>query len=234
MVAVGVDACPGGWVAVVLAGGTFAAARFGTTLAGLLDDGPLDDGAGPPAAVGVDMPLGLLDGGWRPADDAAKSFIGPRRASIFRVPPRAAWLEPDFATANRRCRELTGGGLTQQAWGLRAKLLEANARAEAARPGDAPLYEVHPEVSFRAIAGRDLSHAKTSWAGHNDRRHLLVRAGIVLPDRFAGPADRVPPIDVLDAAAAAWSAHRIALGQAVPLPAQDDRDPLGRRIAIWY
>ncbi|MGF7236052.1 MAG: DUF429 domain-containing protein [Frankia sp.] len=223
------DACPGGWVGIALVSGTFSAAHFGATLASLLDEV-----AGTPAAVGVDIPLGLLDAGWRPADDAAKAFIGPRRASIFRVPPRAAWLESDFATANRRCRELTGGGLTQQAWGLRVKLLEANALAEASQVRDSPLYEVHPEVSFRAIAGRDLSHAKTSWAGHADRQSLLARAGIILPDRFGGSADRVPPIDVVDAAAVAWSAYRIALGRAVPLPSHDDRDPLGRRIAIWY
>jgi predicted RNase H-like nuclease len=177
------------------------------------------------------MPLGLLERGWRAADDAAKVFIGPRRASVFRVPPRSAWLEPDFAGANRRCRELTGGGMTRQAWGLRPKLLEANALAEAGRQA---LYEVHPEVSFRALAGRDLDHPKTSWAGQADRRALLAGAGIDLPARLGGSADRVPPVDVFDAAAAAWSAHRVVTGAAVALPGWDERDPLGRRLAVWY
>jgi predicted RNase H-like nuclease len=43
----------------------------------------------------------------------------------------------------------------------------------------------------------------------------------------------VPVDDVLDAAGAAWSAHRIATRVARPLPdPPEQRD--GRSIAIWY
>ena len=40
--------------------------------------------------------------------------------------------------------------------------------------------------------------------------------------------------DVLDAAAVAWSAARIAAGRAVTIPARPQRDPQGRQIAIRY
>jgi predicted RNase H-like nuclease len=54
----------------------------------------------------------------------------------------------------------------------------------------------------------------------------------VLPDNL-GAAGAVPCDDILDAAAAAWSAHRIAKGIASSLP-----DPAqfvdGQSIAIWY
>ena len=39
--------------------------------------------------------------------------------------------------------------------------------------------------------------------------------------------------DVLDAAAAAWSARRIAAGEAISLPAHPPVDTRGRPIAIW-
>jgi predicted RNase H-like nuclease len=53
----GVDACKGGWVAVELRDGAFAGAYLTRTLDDLL--APLGD----LAAIGVDMPLGLLSRG---------------------------------------------------------------------------------------------------------------------------------------------------------------------------
>src|SRR6185436_8021164 len=130
----GVDACRVGWVGVELRDSTFAAASLSSGLAPLIAGGDW-------AAVGVDMPLGLTASGWREADRAAARLLGARRSSVFRVPPRLVWAEADYAAANRRCRELTGGGLSVQAWGLRAKVLEADALWAA---GSA-LHEVHPE-----------------------------------------------------------------------------------------
>jgi predicted RNase H-like nuclease len=264
----GVDACPGGWVAVELAGGAFAGAAFGAELRALVEGAAA-------VVVGVDIPLGLRADGWRAADHAARAVLGPRRASVFLVPPRAVWRHDDFPAANEHCRALTGNGLTQQTWGLRHKLLEADV-LRARQPGR--LYEVHPEVAFAALAAeppadpadewramvaaghrtadlvaaellappprpaadpaapahRPLEYAKTTWAGAARRRALLRAAGILLPDDL-GPANVVPPVDVLDAAAVAWSAHRIATGRAGrlagPTPQLDDRR---QPIAIWY
>lgn len=223
---IGVDACPGGWVAVELRDGRFAGARLHAELR------DITAGIGHSAVVAVDMPLGLLDTGWRRADTEAAALLGRLRSSVFRVPPRAVWQEEHYEAAGRRCRELTGAGLSRQSWALAAKLREANdCLADA---GGDRLFEVHPEVSFWALAGRTpLRHRKKSWAGQMARRSLLQAAGIVLPDEL-GDAGRVPPDDVLDAAAAAWSAHRIAQGLAHPLPDPPQLDRAGRPIAIWY
>ncbi|MFJ9709402.1 DUF429 domain-containing protein [Streptomyces sp. NPDC101234] len=56
---------------------------------------------------------------------------------------------------------------------------------------------------------------------------------MVLPDTL-GEADRVPADDVLDAAVAAWSAHRIALGAAQRIPEPPQRDAEGRAIEIRF
>jgi predicted RNase H-like nuclease len=218
----GLDACRAGWVAVELRDGAYAGAALHADLAALL--------AGDPAVAGIDIPLGLLDDGWRAAESHAARLVGPRRGSVFRVPPRRVWEEPEYPAANARCRELTGAGFSRQAYGLRAKLLAANALHGTGRY---PLYEVHPEVSFRAMAGAPLAAPKHTWAGHVARRRLLRDAGIELPDDLgdAGPAG---PDDVLDAAAAAWSANRIALGTAVALPDPPEQNGRGQRLAIWY
>ncbi|ELS52799.1 hypothetical protein STVIR_6240 [Streptomyces viridochromogenes Tue57] len=49
-----------------------------------------------------------------------------------------------------------------------------------------------------------------------------------------GEADRAAVDDVLDAAAAAWSAHRIALGVAGRIPEVAETDAEGRVTEIRY
>jgi predicted RNase H-like nuclease len=212
---IGVDACKGGWVAVSLTDGTVSGVRTGTSLGEVI--------TGDPVAVGIDMPLGLLESGWREADRLAHRLLGPRRSSVFAIPPRAVWAQPDYASANLHCRELTGKGLSVQAWNLRPKLLEANGFL-ATSPS--PLYEVHPELAFAALAGQPLPFSKHVAPGRELRRDLLAAAGIVLPG--------IATVDALDAAAAAWSTQRIAAGQAVTIPDTPQHDPQGREIAIRY
>lgn len=234
MVAVlGVDACTAGWVAVELRDARFAGARLATDLRSLLREaGEARSGGGGAEVVAVDMPLGLLDTGWRRADAEAAALLGRLRGSVFRVPPHAVWQEEHYEAANHRCRELTGAGLSRQSWGLAVKLSEANGCL--ADAGADCLFEVHPEVSFWALAGKTpLPHRKKSWAGQMARRSLLEAAGVVLPDEL-GDVGRVPPDDVLDAAAAAWSAQRIAQGRAQSLPDPPQYDSRGRAVAIWY
>lgn len=219
----GVDGCRDGWVAVDLdEGGSLAALRTAASLDGLLT------GTADAQVVGIDMPLGLLASGWRTADREARALLGPRRSSIFAIPPAPVWQAPAYGAANRLCRELTGNGFSAQAWGLRRKLLEA---AEYRLRCPHPLCEVHPELSFRIMAGAPLENAKHTAAGREQRRALLAREGIVIAgDEALG---RIA-VDVLDAAAAAWSARRIAAGHACVLPDPPQAGPDGLDIAIRY
>jgi predicted RNase H-like nuclease len=221
----GVDACRRGWVAVSLAAGRPAiTVRVGPSLGPLL--APDLDPAGT-TIVGIDMPLGLLEAGWREADRAARGLLGPRRSSVFAIPPRPVWAEASYPAANQRCRELAGQGFSAQAWGLRTKLLEANQYRQTCGH---PLYEVHPELAFGAMAGAPLAASKHTGSGRDERLRLLARARIEIP---AGtPAALIG--DVLDAAAVAWSARRIAAGQAVTVPDVPQHDSQGREITIRY
>ena len=226
----GVDACRGGWVAVSLAALSPASGRLGVTVRVAASLGvllaPELDPAGA-TIVGIDMPLGLLETGWREADRAARGLLGPRRSSVFAIPPRAVWAEASYPAANQRCRELTGQGFSAQAWGLRAKLLEANQYRQTCGH---PLYEVHPELAFGAMAGAPLAASKHTGPGRDERRRQLARHDIEIP---AG-APAALNGDVLDAAAVAWSARRIAAGQAVTVPAVPQHDGQGAEIAIRF
>ncbi|WP_370462421.1 DUF429 domain-containing protein [Nocardiopsis sp. FR6] len=59
------------------------------------------------------------------------------------------------------------------------------------------------------------------------------RRGWVLPGDL-GASGEVAADDVLDAAAAAWSAYRIAVDRARSCPTPVQTDASGRPIAIWY
>jgi predicted RNase H-like nuclease len=227
MRAVGIDACRGGWVAVTLDDGQVSAVHVRTGLAEVLAECP---GA---AAVGLDMPLGLVQGGWRQADELAATRLGAYRSRVFRVPPRPVWNAATHREAVSLCRQLTEppAGFSVQAWGLKEKLQQAD-ELRARLPDH--LFEVHPELSFAALNdGTPIAAGKKTWNGQMARRALLASAGIRLPGDL-NEAGAVPADDILDAAAAAWSANRIASGQASSLPDPPQPDDTGRPIAIWY
>jgi predicted RNase H-like nuclease len=194
--------------------GRFVDASFARTFAELLLNVP---GA---EAVGVDIPIGLAGEGPRLADVAARAFVGPRRSSVFPTPPRVALAAATYAEAR-----ITAPSLSAQSYALGKKILEVDACLEHR------VFEVHPEVSFAALAGRHLQHSKRTWNGQHERRKLLAGAGLMLPDYLA--AGGVPVDDVLDAAVAAWSAGRKVNGEAGTLPEEPPTQD-GRLVAIWY
>ena len=81
--------------------------------------------------------------------------------------------------------------------------------------------------------GGPLSWSKACWNGLHERQGLLLAEGIEIPG-YLDMAGAAEPDDVLDAAAAAWSAHRVATGQAKTLPETPLNDGGGRPVAIWY
>jgi len=85
---VGVDGCPGGWVAVELVDGHFRSALFRSAVLDILAAFATS------VAVGVDVPIGLPESGYRAADLAAYRFVGARRSSVFMTPIREL-LEAD-------------------------------------------------------------------------------------------------------------------------------------------
>lgn len=224
MAFVGVDACRNGWVAIALDEG----ARPRGILVATLEE--LDEAVSEAQGFAVDIPIGLPSVGRRRADIEARQRLGPRRNSVFFTPVRAALAAATHAEATEVSRRLTGHGISQQAYALGPKILEADRWASRA---SAPVWEVHPEVSFAVLMGHPATAPKKTWAGARERLVALQGAGIELDD--LGPAAALAAVDdVLDAAVAAWSAHRLAHGRGTSLPDPPDHDPeTGRDVAIW-
>ena len=216
----GVDWYKAGWVAVVLE--PEPRVLVGPDLAALVARVDVV------ACVGVDMPIGLPAGGTRASDREAREFVGVRRNSVFMTPPRDVLDAASYAEANQIAERLPGGKkISQQAWALRTNIAAVGRVADA----DERLIEVHPEVSFCARrGGNHLAYPKTTWNGQALRRAALAKHGVVLPDEL-DEAGGVPPADILDAAAVAWTARRHARGESRSLPDGWSRGTPG---AIWY
>lgn len=219
----GVDGTRGRWVAVAVDDdGAFRSAVLVDTLEEILRAFP---GA---ATLAIDVPIGLPASGPRAADLEAKMLLGPRRSTIFPVPPRAVLEAATYAEARELARELTGKSISAQSFALRHNILEA-----APLGADPRVFEVHPELAFRALAGRVLLTSKRTWNGAQERQRSLAAAGLELPGSL-GDAGDAPVDDVLDAAVCAWSARRISAGEAQCVPTEPELDGDGRPMAIWF
>jgi predicted RNase H-like nuclease len=220
---VGVDACKKGWVGISDELKGYCGVTIGELVAAVEVDGA-------PVVVGVDIPIGLPLSGVRQADVLARRVVGRRASSVFATPIRAALLATTHAEASALNVTATGKGLSQQAYALARKILEVDAWLPSAR---CAVIEVHPEVSFATMAGRPLIHPKSTWAGGEERRRLLASAGLELAGDI-GPAGEFAAVDdVLDAAAAAWTAQRYAEGRAVAYPDPPEALGDGPDAAIW-
>ncbi|HAM23726.1 MAG TPA: DUF429 domain-containing protein [Actinobacteria bacterium] len=162
-------------------------------------------------AIGVDIPIGLpVDGPRRRADLQARSMAGP--STVFVTYPQAVYDCPTHADAVRLCRVKNWPGISRQSYGLRTHIADVAPFAKLA-------HEVHPEVTFQHLNDGPLGFSKHTWNGFFIRRNLLRAQGIDVPERLREP---LPGVDILDAAAVAWTAQRIAERRAHTIPADPD------------
>jgi predicted RNase H-like nuclease len=205
----GVDGTKNGWVAVVLEDGRFAADLVISPIESSFNE--LHDAE----VVAIDVPIGF---GPRAADVEARKFLTGAASTVFSTPSREL-LERPYGP---------GFGISAQAHALGPRILHVTNLAQT----DDRIREVHPEVSFRAMNnGRPLSYRKKSAGGALERIALLRRHGIEMDELHETAT--APLDDVLDAAAAAWSAQRIALGIAETLPGPPEGVD-GMTLCIWY
>jgi predicted RNase H-like nuclease len=223
----GIDGCRGGWVEFKIELPSRKTSVEVVDLASLLRNRPSDLGY-----LAIDIPIGLLDGS-RACDIAARKLLGwPRRNSVFPVPCRAAIQATNYDDATASNKERTGTQLSVWTWGIVPKIKQVD---DAITPDCQQwAYEVHPEVCFWALAGnRPMVYRKKIKDGV-DERLLLLRPVFVDIDRHIQHLPSgVAKDDMLDAAAAAWTALRISNGEARRV-CDLEQDEKGLKATIWY
>jgi predicted RNase H-like nuclease len=229
---IGVDGCRGGWVVAVV-DAPDRETRF--ALVECLDDVLRVARLGR-ATIVIDIPIGLPDHGPRLCDREARSLIGPRLgASVFPAPCRAALRGVnDYDRASRLNHHASGRWLSKQSFHLLPRIKHVDGMVGPALQRS--VREGHPELIFRLLAGQTLLTGKKTAAGQLERQRLLEAAGLRLDPRAARMRLGVAQAgldDVLDAAACAYAAGRVAEGRALALPmATEQRDARGLRMEI--
>lgn len=224
----GVDACRGGWVGVVLDTDLRARPLHAPTIADLV---ALAREGADPSVVAIDIPIGLPDTTGRLADAEARRELVGKASSVFSTPTRAALEAGTYAEGRAANVAATGGvSVSAQAYALREKVLQVDAWVRA-RPGVA-VVEVHPELSFARMAGAPVVARKKDPAGVAARRAALAAHGITAPHWSSGHP--YAEDDLLDACAAAWSAVRHSLGVSESFPATPEvfSDGIGAAIRV--
>ena len=231
VVIAGVDGCRAGWVAVLGdAGGGPRALAVYRSFAQLAAMRPA------PALIAIDIPIGLPDQGARPCDVEARRLLGsPRASSVFPAPPRSILHQRDYTRAKKALLASEGKGLSRQSWAIVRKVREVDNALRDDRSLQRYVFEVHPEVSFFHMAGRQPArHPKKRQAGREERLALLRRELGDVVDYLlrARPVDMCGVDDVVDACAAFWTGRRILskTAQTVLWPPVTDKWGLRMRI----
>jgi len=223
----GIDGCRGGWIAFKVDLTSLDTSVELIDLPSILRNKPDDL-----ALLAIDIPIGLLDGS-RDCDKAARKLLGqPRGTSVFPAPCRSALRAQTYAEASSINRQKTARGLSRQAWGIAPKIKQVD---DAITPDcQRWAFEVHPEVCFWALnQRRPMKHNKKTKEGTAERVVLLRRGFPQVETRRANRPHGVGADDLLDAAAAAWSALRFHRDEAecVCTPEHDEK---GLAVNIYY
>jgi predicted RNase H-like nuclease len=223
MFVAGVDGCRAGWVAFEVEVPSITTSVEVVNLPTWLRERPPDL-----ACIGIDIPIGLLEGR-RACDKAARKLLGqPRGSSVFPAPCRPALGAQTYAEASSINRQKTTRGLSQQAWGIAPKIKQVDdaITSECQRWA----FEVHPEALNQR---RPMARNKKTKEGAAERLFLLRRVFPQFETHLANRPRGIGADDLLDAAAAAWTALRWYRNEAecVCTPEHDEK---GLAATIYY
>jgi len=233
MIVTGVDGCKAGWVAITqdleddgICSDVYF--KFSDLVSNLKDS----------SVIAVDIPIGLTDSGPRTCDQLARSLLGKRHSTIFPAPIRPALDATSRLAASEITRAVDGRGVGVQAWNIYKKVQDVDNYLRSNPTWREWLFEVHPELSFRAWNNNfPIPVSKKSKEGMRIRKQLIAHrysSGIFHKIRGQYPQSVVANDDIADAFAALWTAVRIYTGVAIFIPAPPEVDSFGLCMAIVY
>jgi predicted RNase H-like nuclease len=165
-----------------------------------------------PAAIAVDMPIGLPQAGSRACDVLTRLRLGARRSSVFAAPIRPVLAATSYADALAISRSVDGRGLSRQAFNLVPRIRDLDAHIT--ERTQSWIGEAHPELCFALLLGSPCRSAKRTPQGRSERLAAITRLYPDVQDRLREPRPGARVDDVLDAYALTVTARRLAEGTA--------------------
>jgi predicted RNase H-like nuclease len=186
--------------------------------------------------IAVDMPIGLSRDGVRQCEVEARRLLSPCASRVFKTIARGAlrFAQKDWNVANQWSKDQGFGGISKQIWNIRPKIKEID---RAIAPADQlRVVEAHPELAFARLNGGRPLDSKHTRGGILARQALLQRAGFTNLDGWlqslrgrGAKAD-----DLFDACVLVLTARNILRGDGREVPAVEQRDSRGLKMAIAY
>ncbi len=193
----GVDGCRGGWIAAFFQNGRFEGFEIFESFQKLWNTNAKA------SLILVDIPIGVKDGGdERRCDILARSLLGSRASSVFRVPCRRAIYADNYRKALVLNRKLTGYGFSKQTWNIVPRIKEVDLLLRSDEAARKIIKETHPEVCFRILSNSQIRFSKRKPEGIQERMRILrrfVRIGSVLESFSESFGRKADPSDILDA-----------------------------------
>jgi len=169
--------------------------------------------------LGIDMPVVLSEVIPRQADQLARKLLSKKASSVFTAPTPEMLNQPNYEKASLVSKRLFGKSMSLQSWYLFPKIKDVQTMIH---HEDMQIYEIHPELSFRAMNNEQvILESKKTHEGFALRNALLSMhfKNFIFDDiRNQHARKDVMDNDILDALAVLWSAKRIQSNQASYLP----------------
>ena len=169
--------------------------------------------------IGIDMPVVLSEVIPRQADQLARKLLSKKASSVFTAPTPEMLNQPNYEKASLVSKRLFGKSMSLQSWYLFPKIKDVQTMIH---HEDMQIYEIHPELSFRAMNNEQvILESKKTLEGFALRNSLLsmhFKNFIFEEIRRQYARKDVMDNDILDALAVLWSAKRIQSNQASFLP----------------
>ena len=169
--------------------------------------------------LGIDMPVVLSEVIPRQADQLARKLLSKKASSVFTAPTPEMLDQPNYEKASLVSKRLFGKSMSLQSWYLFPKIKDVQTMIH---HEDMQIYEIHPELSFRAMNNEQvILESKKTQEGFALRNALLSMhfKNFIFEDiRNQHARKDVMDNDILDALAVLWSAKRIQSNQASFLP----------------
>lgn len=212
---IGIDGCKRGWFSVWQNPDDTIQSSIFSTLNHLKDF--FNDEAH--LIIGIDMPVVLSDFIPREADQLARKLLSKKASSVFTAPTPEMLEQPNYERASYVSKRLFGKSMSLQSWYLFPKIKDVQTIIHDTHIN---LYEIHPELSFRAMNHEEvILESKKSKEGFEIRNALLRRhfeSFDFESIRNLYPRKDVMDNDILDAMAVLWSTKRIQANEASFLP----------------
>ena len=139
----------------------------------------------------IDMPKGLLSDKARKIEGLARQLLKGQASTVFNVPVVDAVFAGDYQDASAINHRMTGKKLSKQAWYLCPKIRELDELLAEEFSLSDEIFESHPELVFRLMAGVQLPKKKLA-EGLTARLTLLERAGMPATQLVNNLIDQYP------------------------------------------